>query len=232
MGSVPYVLCILRTGDVESGLQFSDSNWRWRLPQRRETISLYTWSFEEGKTSMKYFSVRVAAIAFTLAGAGLRAQGPTTPPINPGLWEIHSEREVNGQKVADPSERFKNMPPEKRAQIEAMMKQHGVSPNAGGGGQVCYTKETLAKSPWDNQESDCKAVFSSRSGSSWKWHTSCPKSGYESDGEAAFTDREHYTVTASSVAKVGEIARNSRTTITAKWLSSDCGGLKPIDTKP
>ncbi len=74
----------------------------------------------------------IVALAIVSVRTG-RAVADTipTPPIKPGLWQVHMEREVNGQKMPDMSERLKNMPPEKRAQFEAMMKQHGVG--LGGG---------------------------------------------------------------------------------------------------
>jgi hypothetical protein len=175
----------------------------------------------------------ITAFAFVAAAFAAQAQtAPPPPPIKPGLWQIHSDREVNGQKVPDASERMKNMSPEKRAQFEAMMKQHGVGTGAAGMGQVCYTRETLEHSPWADQQTDCKATFSTRTSSAWKWHTTCPKSGYEADGEAIFTDRENYTVKSTSVSTIGDKVRNSTTTMTGKWLSSDCGGLKPLDAKP
>lgn len=176
--------------------------------------------------------VRLVIVAFALVAA-CGAQAQTTPPIKPGLWQVHSEREVNGQKVPDASDRMKNLSPEKRAQYEAMMKQHGVAVGSGDGqGQVCYTREMLEKSPWADQLTDCKAIYSSRSAASWKWHTSCPKSGYEADGEAIFRDHENYTVQSTSVSKINDQVRNSRTTITAKWVGSDCGDIKPLDSKP
>ena len=183
---------------------------------------------------MHPLALRALLTAFAIASATLAAQAQTTPPpppIKPGLWQVHIDREVNGQKMPDASERMKNMSPEKRAQFEAMMKEHGVG-TGGAGSQVCYTHETLEHSPWADVQTDCKATFSTRTSSAWKWHTSCPKSGYESDGEAIFTDPENYTVKSSSVSKMGDKVRNSSTTMTGKWQSSDCGGLKPLDAKP
>jgi hypothetical protein len=171
----------------------------------------------------------ITAFSFAVA---FGAQAQTAPPITPGLWQIYREREVNGQEVPDASDRMKNMSPERRAQFEAMMKQHGVGTGGGGMGQVCYTHETLEHSPWADQQTDCKATFSTRSASAWKWHTICPKSGYEADGEAIFADHENYTVKSTSVSKIGDKVRNSSTTMTGKWLSSDCGDLKPLDAKP
>ena len=169
--------------------------------------------------------------AFALAAGACSAQSQTAPPIKPGLWQVHSEREVNGQKVADASDRMKNMSPEKRARFEAMMKEHGVVTDAPGMSKVCYTRETLERS-FANVQTDCKATFSSRTAAGWKWHTTCPKSGYEADGEAVFTDHENYTVQSTSVSKAGDKVRSSRTTMTAKWLGSDCGSVQPLDVKP
>jgi hypothetical protein len=170
--------------------------------------------------------------AFSIAASVSAAQAQTPPPpIKPGLWQIHGEREVNGQKQPDASDRLKNMSPEKRAQIEAMMKQHGMGGSLGMG-QVCYTRETLERSPWAGVQTDCKADFSTRSASSWKWHTSCPKSGYEADGEAVFANSENYTVTTTSVSKVDDKVRNTRMTMTGKWVSADCGDVKPFEPNP
>jgi hypothetical protein len=123
------------------------------------------------------------------------------------------------------------MPPEKRAQIEAMMKQHGVA-MGDAGNQVCYTRESLDHSPWADAQTDCKPTFTTRTSSNWKWHTSCPKSGYEADGEAIFNDPENYTVKSASESKIGDTVRKSITTITAKWQGADCGNLKPVDPNP
>ena len=181
---------------------------------------------------MSRAALRPLVTALAIAAAAVAALSQTAPPIKPGLWQIHTEREVNGQKMPDASERMKTLSPEKRAQIEAMMKQHGIAAGAGGVGQVCYTRESLERSPWAEHESDCKTSFSSHSGSAWKWHTTCPGSSYEGDSEAIFSDHENYTIKSTSVMKMGDKVRNSRSTITGKWLSADCGGLKPLDAKP
>ena len=118
------------------------------------------------------------------------------------------------------------MSPEKRAQFEAMMKQHGVETGGSGVSKVCYTRQTLEHSPGPTCVTDCKPTFSSRTSSAWKWHTTCPKSGYEADGEAIFPRfRELHRVKSTSVSKTGDKVRNSRTTMTAKWQGSDCGGV-------
>jgi hypothetical protein len=223
--------------EVEFVLSFRlNSNLSRRINAlvKPSSFRLGSHSAEQGKTLMHRATLLPLTAVCAIAFATLAAQAQTTPPpppIKPGLWQIHSDREVNGQKMPDASDRMKNMSPEKRAQFEAMMKQHGVG-TGGAGSQVCYTRETLEHSPWADVQTDCKATFSIRTSSAWKWHTTCPKSGYEADGEAIFTDRENYTVKSTSVSKLGDKVRNSSTTMTGKWLSSDCGDLKPLNSKP
>ena len=181
---------------------------------------------------MNHLSLRTFFLAFTVTIFPFAAQAQTALPIRPGLWQIHIDREVNGQKPPDMSEKMKNMDPETRKRVEAMMKERGIDMGGSGPDKVCYSKEMIDRGRWAHQEDDCKTDFSSRTTSSWKWHSSCPKLGSESDGEATFSGSENYVVKTSSVAKLGGTSRTSHMTITGKWMSADCGDLKPLDLKP
>lgn len=162
------------------------------------------------------------------------AQAQTAPPIKPGLWQVRSEREVDGQKVQMPnmSERFKNMPPEARKQMEAMMKERGVDMGGGGDMRICLSKESVDPEQWQRQQGTCKTDYGSRSSSMWKWHTTCQEPASQTDGEARFTGPESYTVkTATTMTLQGE-TRTTRMTLDSKWLSPDCGDLKPVTPRP
>ena len=72
---------------------------------------------------MQLAALRTWIAVFGIVSSAWAVQAQTTiptPPIKPGLWQVQMEREVNGQKMPDMSERLKNMPPEKRAQFEAI----------------------------------------------------------------------------------------------------------------
>jgi hypothetical protein len=176
------------------------------------------------------FRSLVIASALTVASHGGQTQAQ--PPMKPGLWQIHIESEVNGQKTQDMAERMKNMSPETRKRVEAAMKQHGVDAGDSGGRRACYDRETIEQGHWTEQPNGCKTDYSSRTASSWKWHSSCPQIGYEGDGEAIFSSSENYVVKSSGVMTSGGKARTTRSTITAKWLGADCGDLRPIEVKP
>ncbi len=168
-----------------------------------------------------------------LFAAAAPAQAQTAPPIKPGLWQLSSEREVDGKKMPDPMERMKDLPPEARQQMEAMMKQRGIDMGAGGAQKICHTRESLDQGRWrgandDNAEARCKTDITQRSGNAWKWHSSCKQPDAEMDGEAVFANPENYTVkTLMTTQRQGQ-ARTMRMTITARWVGADCGGLKPV----
>jgi len=176
-------------------------------------------------------AARLALALSTLAGAIAPAQAQTAPPIKPGLWEIKSEREVDGKKAADPGEQVKNLPPEVRAKIEAMMKEKGVGMGEGGVNRVCLSRESLDQGRWQGQSENCKTEFTSRSTSSWKWRSVCTKPDSESDGEALFANSENYTVSNRMKTKVQGQERLTRTMIFAKWVGNNCGDIKPVQPK-
>ena len=157
------------------------------------------------------------------------------PPIKPGLWQVRSEREVDGQKQQMPamSERMKTLPPDVRQQMEAMMKARGVDMSGGGGDmRICLTKESLDQERWRDERATCKTDYSSRSGNTWKWHTTCREPVAETDGEATFSSPEDYTVKTTTQMAIQGQPRTTRMTLTSKWLGADCGDVKPINPRP
>jgi hypothetical protein len=181
---------------------------------------------------MSRCAARLAFALSTLAAAVSSAQAQTAPPIKPGLWEIKSEREVDGKKAPDPSDQMKNLPPDVRAKVEAMMKEKGVGMGEGGVNRVCLSRESLDQGHWQGQSDNCKTEFTSRTSTSWKWRSVCTKPDSESDGEALFTSSENYTVKTNMKTKIQGQDRLSRMTIHAKWTGNNCGDIKPVQPKP
>ena len=173
-------------------------------------------------------TTRLAPSILLLSAAAL-AHAQATPPIKPGLWQVQSERVVNGQKAPDPMERMKDMPPEVRAKLEAAMKQRGVdTSSAGGPMKICLSRESLDQGQWQGQRARCKTDFNTRGASVWTWHSVCTEPASETDGEASFTTPESYTVKTSTTMAMKGQARTSQMTISARWLGADCGTLKPV----
>jgi hypothetical protein len=169
-----------------------------------------------------------AALAAALAPASATAQ---TPPVKPGLWEVHAERQIDGKQAPSPGAAMKNLTPETRAKIQAMMKQKGITAGLDGDGRVCLSKESLDAGRWQNPAANCKTEFVSRSASAWKWHSVCAQSDSVTDGEAVFANPESYTVNTSSTRTFRGETKTTKMTLRAKWLGADCGDLKPFDLK-
>jgi hypothetical protein len=173
--------------------------------------------------------------ASALVCLSLGAAAQAVPRIKAGLWQIQVEREENGQKMPDASERMKehmkNMTPERRKQFEEMMKQRGVDTSAGGVMKLCYSQKMVERGAWSDQ-GGCKTEYSTRSASAWKWHSTCAQLGYQGDGEASFTDPENFVVKSAGVLTIDGKAHTSNSVRTGKWISPDCGDVKPMDSTP
>lgn len=177
-------------------------------------------------------ALRHAAMAL-FVGVAANSQAQTAPPIKPGLWQVTPQRSVNGAPPTDMADRFKGMSPQVRQKVEVGMKARGMAP-AGPGGQlrVCFTKEFLDRGHWQAQTANCKTESNVRTGSHWAWHTTCTAPASETDGDAAFGDSENYVVKTSTKMMLSGKPHASQTTITAKWLGSDCGDVKPFAPPP
>lgn len=163
-------------------------------------------------------------LAIVAASAAAVAQ---VPPIKPGLWQVQSDRSVDGKPAPDMSERLKNLPPAARQQMEAMMKQRGVD-TSGGGTRICMTRETLAQGGWNETNPRCKTEFGERSTSAWKWRSVCTQPDSTSDGETVFHSPESYTTTLNSTVQVKGQARSSKHVAKMLWVGADCGDVKPL----
>ena len=169
-------------------------------------------------------TVLPAMISFTLTAISASGQ---VAPIKPGLWQIQMERDTNGRKRPDMSEGLRNVPPERRAEIEASLKQRGIEGN-GNTVKVCQTREMLDQSKFDNPVPDCKTTYSTRTNNSWKAHTSCSQNHLESDSEITFTGSESYISKTTSTLQSEGQTTTTHMTKTGKWLSADCGDVKPL----
>jgi len=177
----------------------------------------------------------LAGLGAALLGATGTASALDAPPIKPGLWQIHSERSVNGRAIPAMDARMDKMPPEMRARMEAMMKERGVAMGGGGDIKVCLSAASLSAGEWQGRHAEgrCSTEPGPRTATSWKWRSVCTNPTQEVDGEAVFQSPERYTV--KLLMKVAETPqgkpRQMEMNNTSTWLSADCGGLKPVDAK-
>jgi hypothetical protein len=164
-----------------------------------------------------------------------------------GLWESTSTTEISGMPAtpATPAmpalteEQLAKIPPAQRATVEAMMKGRGSagSPRSNTS-KYCLTRESLNRAQY-NSEKNCTTKLVSSSASNQQIHVECAAGNTRSTGEVALerVDAEH--IKGSVVLKTSNTDGNGvagrtmdiKVSLNNKWLSSDCGDVKPIGEK-
>ncbi|MBY0265494.1 MAG: DUF3617 domain-containing protein [Burkholderiales bacterium] len=183
------------------------------------------------------------AIALTCSAIPL-ALACAAPPaaaqnMKPGLWEITSKMggEQGAKMAAAQSEMQKQlaaMPPEQRKMMEKMMAQQGVSmaPGAAPGGgmatRICISKEMAARNEAPAQPGDCKQETLSRSGNTTKFKFSCSNPPSSGEGEVSFSGSEAYSSKIKTTTQHKGKTETMNMESQGKWLSGDCGNLKPV----
>ncbi len=178
--------------------------------------------------------------AFATAGAVALAALPSAVPaqsqvaLKPGLWE-HSAtlKSQSGQiekAMAEAEARIAQLPMEQRRQIEAMMKQRGVSIGNGATTvRVCLTAQDIDRGNIPVQSGDCTQKVLSRDDNTLKVSFSCqttpPSSGV---GEVRLLSPTTTLATATVDTLVNDKPERIDTTQKGTWLGDDCGDVKPL----
>jgi len=164
------------------------------------------------------------------------ALGASAQSMKPGLWEVNNK--VSGsaemdKAMAQMQQQMATMPPEQRKMMQDMMAKQGMNLSTGAGGgivvKLCLTKEMAERNELpQQQQGDCKSTASPRSGNTQKISFTCTQPPSSGEGEITFTSNEAYStkmVTTTTVkGKPEKLTMNG----TGKWLSADCGAVKPL----
>ena len=170
------------------------------------------------------------SIVILTAGASLAAD---VTPLNlkPGLWETTSVSERSGGPAmpAIPPDKLAAMPPDVRARLEAQMK--GMSSPTTTTRQSCRTDKDL-RSFTDDSNKSCKQTIVTSTGTKQEVKMECNMPGNSGTGTVTVEAKDPEHVSGLVLMHMGSNGRtmDMRVTITAKWLSSSCGDVKP-DTK-
>lgn len=173
----------------------------------------------------------LCAASLTLVVLGASAQS-----TRPGLWEVNSKMGGNPEMeaaMAQMQQQLAAMPPEQRKMMQDMMAKQGVSMAPGAGGamvvKVCITPEMAAKQQMPTQtEGECTTTVTSRSASAMKLNFVCKNPPSSGEGTYTFSGDTAYTM--KMVMKSMQDGKPHNMTIDGqgKWLSQDCGNIKPI----
>jgi Protein of unknown function (DUF3617) len=175
--------------------------------------------------------VALAAVNGLAAGFGLK----------PGLWEsrvvkhVLDGQDMTPQMTAAMSQMQNNLsrlPPEKRAQLEAMMKEHGaLTMGTAGITRLCISPEMAGRNkPIVDPEGRCQPVKINQSGNHTTFEINCSANGTVMAGKGESTatgDVITSRVDMSTRKGKGETHMLHNET-EMKFLGSDCGDVKPI----
>lgn len=173
-------------------------------------------------------------ILFTLLVATVTANAQSTKP---GLWDI--QHKMGGhpqmdQAMAEMRKQMAAMSPAQRQQMEAMMGAQGMSmPGAAAGGgmamKVCITPEMAARNDMPSQtEGDCTTTITARSGNILKMSFACKNPPTKGEGTYTFSGDTAYAMKMVMTSTEGGKPQTTTMEGQGKWLSADCGKIKPI----
>lgn len=166
-----------------------------------------------------------------VALATLAALQASAQAIKPGLWELTNKVKTGNaqtdQAMSMALKQLANLPPEQRAQMEAMMKQNGVSmPKAGGDGGIvlttCVTPEMAAKKELPmNQKGKCTSKSDPVAGG-MNISFSCTEPASSGTGTLRFNGDSSYVMNMNVSSEAGGKPQNVQVESTGRWLSASC----------
>jgi hypothetical protein len=172
-------------------------------------------------------------LALACACAALPAGAQT---MKPGLWSLSNQMTSSDPQLAQAmsamQQHMANMSPEQRQQMQKMMQQNGMQLDIGAGGAVqtklCMTREMAERKEFPVQQGDCKQTFTQQSSTRGHIAFSCTKPKVSGEGDVTADSDTSYR--AHMKIKSEEQGHNQVVDmdVTGKWLSGDCGNIRPI----
>lgn len=181
-------------------------------------------------------SIIVSVVAFSVtqvlaAGFGLK----------PGLWEskltkqVMDGRDMTAQVAGATSQMqqaMANMPPEQRARMEAMMKEHGGATMGGNGGfKMCISPEEASRDkPVLDREGRCQPAIVTHSGNHTTFTINCSSNGNTTTGKGESTAVGDVITSQidMTVRKANGETHTMHNESEMKFLGPDCGDVKPM----
>lgn len=160
-----------------------------------------------------------------------------------GLWEMKPLKTVtdgvdNSAKMSDASSKMQaamaNMTPEQRANMEAMMKQHGVNISPGAGGitvQICVSPEMAKRNGFPvGKDGKCQPTVV-QGGSVMSFTYSCQNSGETSTGKGTATrSGDVISIESDGTTSGAGGTHTSHVEAQMRYLGADCGAVKPAES--
>jgi hypothetical protein len=170
--------------------------------------------------------------------AGCTCAAAQTVGLKAGLWEMTRQQNAyDGQDLSAQmsaaqermAQAMANMPPERRAQMEAMM--GGKMPAPGAAKRICVSAQMAASErPMADPQGRCEGSKLTRSGNKLHFDMNCSGEGRSmvGKGDTVIDGDSVSTVVDATVTDArGTHALHSESQM--KYLGADCQGLAPLD---
>jgi hypothetical protein len=157
--------------------------------------------------------------------------------IKTGLWETTSTSEMTGMPATQmpqiPADKLAQLSPEQQARIQSAMKGRGGPQTSTI--KSCFTQEQLNKGLNLQNDNSCTYKVTSSSGSRQEIHTECTRGQMKTTGDLTLDriDSEHVKGTMvmkglGSTPQTNNV--NMKVSFETKFISSNCGDVKPAGT--
>lgn len=158
--------------------------------------------------------------------------------MKPGLWEnsftIKSESGKVEKAMSDLKSKMASMPAEQRKMMEEMMSKQGLGMNQQANSvKVCISKEQAKNMEIpQGQNQNCTNEIVNRTNNAVKMKFDC-KGAKETSGEMEFVLTSPTAYNGKSIIYTKINGKQDRMDMSqnGKWLSSDCGEIKPFQRK-
>lgn len=171
-------------------------------------------------------------LACTTAFAGA-ASAQAQVHIKPGLWENTVTITSDNPAMEQMKARLAAMPPEQRAQMEKLIPGlvPGGAPNSI---RVCISKDQAAREMTPDNDGRCTRTNIVRSGDTTRFDFTCKSTRSDVSGHGSFTriSDNAYTATSTAAMVSKGATTHMQSDISSKFISGDCGDVKPIEPPP
>jgi Protein of unknown function (DUF3617) len=188
-------------------------------------------SFAFALTSNPTRWLAAGGLSVLLLGAAAAAQAQS---LKPGLWEhsftMKSSSGEMEKSMARMQTELAKMPPDQRKMMEQMMAKQGVGLSASANTvKLCISPEQAKNFELPAGDGKCQQTVTQRSSSSIKSSFVC-SGPPPSKGEGEMTLKSDTAYTGRSVVDTVVNGKPERMNmdVSGKWLSADCGTIKPI----
>ncbi len=187
-------------------------------------------------SSSRFFAFTRANAATGTALLLLAALPAHAKTMKPGLWEVNNK--LGGspdmdKAMAQMQEQMANLSPSQRKAMEDMLAAQGVGLSGASGdgmiAKICITKEMAASNQMPvQQQGSCTTTTSDKTASSMKMKFVCTNPPSSGEGRFTFADDTAYTMKMVVNSATQGVPKNTTLDTSGKWLTSDCGAVKPM----